>query len=198
LQYAYYSASPGDGFGQIPYNQGDYFNDFGTKTSEIRSWAPTQTGVTYKIGGYNNNFDATTPIVLYDISTPSGVNDDGFGVSEFFAIDHRGYLYTVQPGPYTFTLIYNDEILYAWTGPDMNYQEWYPYPPVSFTETYDQGQYVPLRFLFVNAQGGAGFSMQITAPDGTVIMDENSSANDYIIQYCDQGPAVAYPSWGQW
>jgi hypothetical protein len=61
-----------------------------------------------------------------------------------------------------------------------------------------KGQYVPLRVLFSQGDGPYGFGIQITAPDGTVVLDANSATSDFLVQYsCDGTSAPAYPPFRQ-
>ncbi len=99
LQYAFYQASEGSNFYEIPYNPttGRY-TEVDSKVSEITSWSPTHTGVTYIIGGITNGGNPSNPPAVYDYVP-------GTGRSDFIAIDHRGYLYTVLAGTYTFEFV---------------------------------------------------------------------------------------------
>jgi hypothetical protein len=69
------------------------------------------------------------------------------------------------------------------------------------TQTYQmdlvEGEHYALRIMFGQAQGGAVFAASITAPDGTVILDSNSSASPYLVQYsCDRTSAPTYAAFG--
>ena len=82
--------------------------------------------MTYKLGGFKSD-DASSPVVIYDFA--------GTGRSDYYALDHRGYLYAKQAGAYTFNLAGGDEFIYVWTGPNFHKQYWYQ-GPITFTESY--------------------------------------------------------------
>lgn len=192
LQYAFYKASQGNGPGQIPFNPADgFYTEVNPKAEEIKTWAPQATGVTNSIGGIRSADwpDGVLPPVVYNYTGPEGMD------SQYIAVDHRGYLFTHQAGTYTLTFINANEVAFAWLGSFVASQVW-NWDTFSVSQTYDAGLYIPIRFLYFNAQGGASFFLRITAPDGTVILDQGSVANDYIIQSCDRGPAVPYAPWG--
>lgn len=77
----------------------------------------------------------------------------------------------------------------------MDSQIW-TYPKVSVSQTFATSQFILLRFLFVNAQGGASMDLRVTAPDGTIILGADSAVNDYIMHGCDADPAVPSASCG--
>jgi hypothetical protein len=192
LQYAFYKATEGTGPGQIPFNPADgFYTEINSKVDEIKTWAPQATGVTHVIGGIRSADwpDGALPPVVYDYTGPASMD------SQYIAIDHRGYLYAEQAGTYTITFLSSNEVTFAWVGSRVDSQIW-TYPQVSVSQTFAAGQFVPLRFLYVNAQGGASMFLNITAPDGTIILSQDSPASDYIIQGCDGGPAVPYAPWG--
>jgi len=190
LQYAFYKASPGTGPGEIPINPANgYYTEINSKVDEIKTWAPQATGVTDVLGGIESSLDGSTPPVVYDYTGPQGMT------SEWIAVDHRGYLFTRLAGAYTVTYIYNNEVCFAWIGDNVGSQVW-DEPPTSVPVSLPAGIFVPLRFLFVNAEGGSAFFINVTAPDGTVILGQFSTPNDYVLQSCDQGPAVPYAPWG--
>ncbi len=61
-----------------------------------------------------------------------------------------------------------------------------------------EGQYYPLRIIFAQAQGAATFGMNVTAPDGTAILDSNTQNSPYIVQNsCDGVTAPGYSPYGR-
>jgi hypothetical protein len=59
------------------------------------------------------------------------------------------------------------------------------------------GQYLPFRIVFGNAQGAVKFNFRLTAPDGTVILDSNTSASEFLVRYsCDGTSALPFPDFG--
>lgn len=70
--------------------------------------------------------------------------------------------------------------------------------PLTATYLATYGEYIPLRILFAQGDGPFGFNVVVTAPDGTVILDEYSSESEYLVQYaCQEGLAPAYAPFGQ-
>lgn len=135
----------------------------------------------------------------------------GTFTSDYFALNHRGYIHALQGGQYTFTSDHSDEIVLYWIGPKA-YSGWTRanadledavFSPtsgqlISFTMELQEGQYYPLRIIFANAQTGSNEAMSVTAPDGTVILGPNSVPNPYIVQYsCNGAEAPAYQPFGQ-
>lgn len=125
----------------------------------------------------------------------------------YFALNHRGYIFAEVTGTYTFSLSVPDDISMMWVGPTA-YSGWtrananvLNYYGSGATRTYQmdllEGEYYALRIMFGQAQGGAIFAASITAPDGTVILDSDSSPSPYLIQYsCDGILAPEYPAFG--
>ena len=69
--------------------------------------------------------------------------------------------------------------------------------PTSFQVVLTEGQYVPIRIVWANAQGGASFYYSIVAPDGTVLLDDGTGPSDAIVQYsCDGVTAPPYEPFG--
>jgi hypothetical protein len=56
----------------------------------------------------------------------------------------------------------------------------------SYSVVLTQGEYLPIRIIFGQAQNAAVFQISLTDPNGDVIMDSNSAGSPYLIQYsCD-------------
>ena len=110
-------------------------------------------------------------------------------------------------GAYTFSLSVPDDISMMWVGPTA-YSGWsrdnanmLNYYGSGATKTYQvdlvEGEYYALRIMFGQAQGGAVFAASITAPDGAVILDSDSSPSLYLVQYsCDGVFAPEYAVFG--
>lgn len=65
------------------------------------------------------------------------------------------------------------------------------------TYTATSGEYIPIRILFSQGDGPFGFNVQVTAPDGTVVLSASSSTSDYLVQYsCDGTTAPTYAPYG--
>lgn len=128
--------------------------------------------------------------------------------TNYFVLNHRGYVYAQQPGTYTFEASQVDDSVYIWVGP-VAYSGWNG-PNANLFVTIGQGgtgsysidltegQYYALRIVFAQAQGPASFSLQVTAPDGSVFLSDSSTASPYLVQYsCDGTTAPKYPAFGQ-
>jgi hypothetical protein len=129
--------------------------------------------------------------------------------TEYFAVDHRGYLFAAQDGVYSFQSTSPDDIIMVWLGPNAysgwnnNTGNWILRDPFGAgknvaTATLSQGQYYPIRVLFANGQQSAELHFNVSAPDGTSIVDSDGSINaQFLVQRsCDGSSAPAFPSWG--
>lgn len=127
--------------------------------------------------------------------------------SDYFVLNHRGYIYAQQTGTYTFSVGSVDDAVCAWVGA-LAYTGWVrandnldaaifiPYPTYSVDLV--AGQYYPIRIVFGQAQGAASFEMTVTAPDGTSFLGGSTGASPYLVQFsCDGVTAPAYASFGQ-
>lgn len=133
----------------------------------------------------------------------------------YIALNYRGYLYAGQTGDFDFSISSADDIVLVWAG-DAAYSGWTrsnALIDVTYTElgagtggggkitgsyAASKGQYIPLRVLFAQGDGPYGFNIQVTAPDGTVVLDANSATSEFLVQYsCDGTSAPAYPAFGQ-
>jgi hypothetical protein len=125
---------------------------------------------------------------------------------EYFALNHRGYIYAELTGNYTFTSLYVDDIDFFWGGPKA-FSGWTESnadatatscsPQVTFTMQLLSGQYYPIRYVYANAQTALSENITITAPDGTIILGPTSAGSPYIVQYsCDGTSAPPFPAFG--
>jgi hypothetical protein len=188
MQWAYYQPP------SIPYNyncNGGYSWD----PTAIKDMTPSYNSTTTYIGLID---DGTSDISIY------GSNQQ-FN-SQFFALNHRGYIYAEVSGDYTFNTPGVDDINFFWWGPDA-YSGWTESnvnasiacsgTSATVNVTLLSGQYYPIRFIFANAEENLVEVMSITAPDGTVILGANSTGSPYIVQYsCDGTSAKPYPLFG--
>ncbi|EPS36387.1 hypothetical protein H072_10119 [Dactylellina haptotyla CBS 200.50] len=157
-------------------------------------------GTTTKVGFSQAQ---TNPIDVY------GYKQDFGTYADVLAINHRGYIFAPQDGKYTFSLPSSDDITFLWVG-QTAYTGWTRQnaniiqkfaggnsKPTSTQIDLKKGTYTPIRIVWAN-QGGAGnFKLRITAPDGSVLLDEKSENNEYIVQYsCDNTSGPKYPAWG--
>ncbi|KAF3017053.1 hypothetical protein E8E14_003936 [Neopestalotiopsis sp. 37M] len=175
-------------------NRDDIFSSF---IPEIyKSRIPGVWGITSTIGGIS--VPGGTQLSIYDSSRTF--------YSDFFALDHKGYLFAVLPGTYTFTTSHVDDIVLVWLGPRA-YSGWtranadliVPIGRGSGSASVDlvQGQYLPIRIMFGQGAYPAEFQLSVTAPDGTVFLTSDTQNSPYIVQYsCDGVAAPAFASWG--
>lgn len=153
----------------------------------------------------------TTTAVSYGVYTFSEEYVSIYGSTSLFGsfylvIDHRGYLFAQATGTYTFSTQSVDDLfllwigpnaLSGWTRPNANLEGNLSNQQVTFTIDLVAGEYYPLRFMWVNGDGPGNFEFSITAPDGTIVLDADTVASPYIVQFsCDGTTAPAYPAWG--
>ncbi|KAF3922020.1 hypothetical protein ABW20_dc0106004 [Dactylellina cionopaga] len=157
-------------------------------------------GVNTKVG---MSAAATNPIDIY------GTKHDFGQYADNIAINHRGYIFAPQDGKYTFSLPSSDDITLIWVG--QNAYSGYTRQnadivqkfvssggtPVTTQIDLKKGTYTPIRIVWANRGGAGNFKIRITAPDNSVLLDEDSESNDYIVQYsCDNVSAPKFPEWG--
>ena len=143
------------------------------------------------LGGISNSCNSNT-ITVYGSSQSVPC--------QYFALDHRFYFFAPLTGSYTFTFSGIDDIAIlwsqalaqsGWTRSNANLVTTHmPFRDGqgTYTITLTAQQYLPLRVVFANAQGAAGFQFAITDPNGTRIVDSSASrsSSPYLVQYsCD-------------
>lgn len=189
LQWAYYHFGEGD---VIPVDTNG--SDYNIDVSALKHTQPNVTGTTVYVNV--NSTDASTPIDIYGHQE----------IPDFFALNHRGYLYANITGTYAVTLVNTDDVSYFWYN-ETAYEGW-NITDADMYNNYDDaesahidlvaGDYLPIRLIYANAQGAASLSFTITAPDGSEILGPNSTASPYIVQYsCDMMTAPEFPPFGQ-
>ena len=192
LQFAYYTS---------PFR--DISNDYAEfDPTYFKSQAPIASGAASSAGGIGGNCSPNSPTFNF------------YGQDEScntFAINYRGYLYAPTTGVFTFTLTAADDIVFIWGG-DVAYSGW-DESNYLLRKTYvdlggtngavatlpvTAGQYVPYRMVFGQGGGPFGFNVQVTAPDGTVVLSASSSSNQYSVQYsCDGTLGPQHVPFGQ-
>lgn len=55
--------------------------------------------------------------------------------------------------------------------------------PQEYKTTMEKGKYYPFRFMWANTGGPGGFVFKVTAPDGTVIIDDQTTSCPYFVKY---------------
>jgi hypothetical protein len=129
--------------------------------------------------------------------------------SWFFALNHRGYIYSELAGVYTFQSTAADDAVFFWGGPHA-YSGWnksnadavdainYDDPSRTFNVTLPAGIYYPFRITYANAATALLENISITAPDGNVIIGANSVPSPWVVQYsCDGILGPKFPAFGQ-
>ncbi|TIA26524.1 hypothetical protein D6C81_00676 [Aureobasidium pullulans] len=192
IQYAYYGGSQ--------YTEGDNVNAVYPEHYANRN--PTWAADTTKVGGIDISSSNSQAISLYGSSTQVS--------SQYFILNHRGYIFAQVPGTYTFIISNPDDIVFLYLG-DNAVSGWtrgnanavasccsnYP-TRASTSYTLEAGDYLPFRIFFGQQGGPVRFAFSITAPDGTVILDNNTSESDFVVQYsCDGTSAPAFAPFGQ-
>ncbi|KAJ4246075.1 hypothetical protein NW762_013820 [Fusarium torreyae] len=175
--------------------------------SSFKQDSPVYTGTTRQLGG----------LFQQDGATGNGATGPIYGSSQsfplsHFALNHRGYLYTCEQGLYTFKIPYADDAIYAWVS-GFSYAGWTKGNAdanaefnaltgtpgsTSFTVSLAAGVYIPIRFVYGEANYSGGFKFSITSPSGQVLASDSMAASPYLVQYsCDGVEGPQYPPFGQ-
>ncbi|WJG36095.1 uncharacterized protein FOBCDRAFT_322576 [Fusarium oxysporum Fo47] len=156
---------------------------------------PLYVGTTRQIGGLFQPSNGATTGPIYG-STQNFPLD-------YFALNHHGYLYSCDAGTYKFDIPYANDALYLWVG-DKAYGQWssgnaaakalYNQPDhiagsAHFEIDLPAGVYIPIRFVYGQAQYGGGFYFTVTAPNGQVLVGNDVTASPYIIIIVGAGPS---------
>lgn len=124
----------------------------------------------------------------------------------------RGYLYASQTGTYTFAIPTTaDDKMYLWLGSlaysgytntNTNASVSYAVPSTGVaTFNATAGQYIPYRVMLAQNTGLVLGSLQVTAPDGKLLMDPSSPSTNtskaFDLGYpCASSVAPAFAAWG--
>jgi hypothetical protein len=165
---------------------------------------PLYVGTTRQIGGLYQPSDNSPSGPIYGSTTDLNL--------DYFALNHHGYLYTCDAGTYKFNIPYTNDALYLWLGAKA-YRGWsegnadakalYNQPDhiagsAHFEIDLPAGVYIPIRFVYGQAQYGGGFIFTVTAPNGQVLVGNDVESSPYIVRYsCDGVDAPAYLPFGQ-
>lgn len=175
------------------YNNDGSYSQF--RPEVYKGQAPGVSGVTSTIGG---------------IDTMGGQQISVYGSSQrfsgdFFALHHKGYLYASVEGEYKFTVRKVDDALFLWLG-DPAIKGWTRsnanlvlglHGTGSEVVRLARGEYMAFRVVFVQAQAGARFALEIEGPDGQIIADSQTASSPWILQYsCDGTSAPEFSPWG--
>jgi hypothetical protein len=152
----------------------------------------------------------TTTGVSFDVEGWSPEVTSVYGSAEtiehfYLALNHQGYLYAPLTGTYTFRTQAADNIFLLWIGPlaktgwnraNADLEGTVGNPNQILSLDLVKGEYYAMRFLWGNGSGPGVFAFSITAPDGSVLLDRDTVASPFIVQYsCDVTSAPPFPSW---
>ncbi|KAM0345476.1 hypothetical protein ACHAPU_006403 [Fusarium lateritium] len=172
--------------------------------ASFKGTTPSYVGTTRKIGGLYAGSGDNPQGPIY--GSPSDLDLD------YFALNHHGYLYACESGTYKFDIPYANDAVYLWIGAKA-YSGWseanadakalYNQPDhiagsASFEVNLPANVYIPLRFVYGQAQYGGGFTFTITSPSGRVLAGNDVVSSPFIVRRsCDGVLAPQYPSFGQ-
>ncbi|KFY41684.1 hypothetical protein V495_04833 [Pseudogymnoascus sp. VKM F-4514 (FW-929)] len=190
LQYAFYSNTKPDGSTNLFTGTGyPTFDPAKFKTDPLQ-----YSGTTPSIG-----FSSATPIYG---NAPTDPN--------YTVINHRAYIFAQQSGTYTFRLPLVDDISILWVGPaaysgftraNANIVQSFvsgAQTPVTYTVTFEEGKYYPMRVIWANGGGAGVMSFELKGPDGKVIIDASTTEpSPFLVQYsCDETTAPRFAPFG--
>lgn len=160
----------------------------------------------------------TTPYVSGPYGQKTGQPGPIYGSSnknfklDYFALNHVAYLYACEQGTYRISIPYANDAVYLWTGRKA-YAGWteanadakalYNQPDhvagsAKFAVTIPADTYVPIRFVYGQAQYGGGFTFNVTTPSGQVIVGSDTQGSPYVVRYsCDQTIAPRFTAFGR-
>ncbi|KAG9233630.1 GLEYA domain-containing protein, partial [Amylocarpus encephaloides] len=190
VQYAIYGNTKADGSTNL-------FTGSGYPTFDPQKFKtdPLQySGTTLSMG-----FGSSTPIYGNPPADPG-----------YVTVNHRAYIFAQQSGDYTFSLPYVDDISLLWVGPaaysgftraNANIVQSFvsgTQAPVTYTATFEEGKYYPMRVIWANGGGAGGFSFQLKGPDGKEIIGAGTTdPSPFLVQYsCDETTAPRFPPFG--
>ena len=161
------------------------------------------TSITPSISGFQNT------VCPYDYSGNTTIygNTTSFPCQQF-SVNHRGYFYVYQTGLWTINITNVDDAAILWTGNIAQANWTKPNADISLWSdqnsgsgkgsgsrqySWTQGQYVPIRIVYANANNDATYFVRIIDPDGNTAVDTLSGASSYVVQYsCDGTSAPPY------
>jgi hypothetical protein len=131
---------------------------------------------------------------------------------DYFALNHHAYFYACEAGTYSINIPYANDAVFVWSGAKA-YSGWtdenadakarYNQPDhiagkASFKVTIPADTYVPIRFVYGQAQYGGGFYFTVTTPSGQVIVSDKDQQSPYVVRYsCDMVRAPKYLPFGR-
>ncbi|KAH0593890.1 hypothetical protein MHUMG1_08212 [Metarhizium humberi] len=131
---------------------------------------------------------------------------------DYFALNHHAYFYACEAGTYSINIPYANDAVFVWTGAKA-YKGWtddnadakarYNQPDhiagqASFKVNVAADTYVPIRFVYGQAQYGGGFYFTVTTPSGQVIVSDKAHNSPYVVRHsCDGVKAPKYLPFGK-
>lgn len=160
-----------------------------------KSQTPNADGITATVGGINSQGGQLTSVYGSSVQFPG----------DFFALDHKGYIFAPTTGTYKITISEVDDVVFLWTGPnalsgwDRANADLIVGLGETQTKTVDvtAGRYLPIRIMFAQGQGLAKFRLSIAAPDGSALVDSDTQQSPYVLQFsCDRLSGPVFSAWG--
>jgi hypothetical protein len=129
-------------------------------------------------------------------------------------LNQHAYLWACETGTWQFNISSVDDLVLGWVG-DKAYSGWTDgnadaravwsfvkqvrTGSASFAVDLDGGAFVPIRFVFANAQGGGSFGLNITSPSGIVVHQTGRDTdNGWIVRYsCFAPEAPRFADFGK-
>lgn len=149
--------------------------------------APGYNSTTSIIGGFDyGNYNGTYDPTMYGSSMDFEM--------AYFVVNHRGYLYAETADTYTAEATTADDMVFVWVGGNAysgwgrwnkNFQTAFYISPGSGSASFNMtaGSYMPLRIVYVQAQGSARFDSELIGQDRTVTLNSETTPSPYIVQY---------------
>ncbi|KAF4968883.1 hypothetical protein FSARC_3782 [Fusarium sarcochroum] len=165
---------------------------------------PLYVGTTNQIGGLYQSSANTPQGSIYGSTTDLNLDQ--------FALNHHAFIYACETGTYKFDIPYANDAVYLWLGAkayagwtDNNADAKARYNQVehiagkaNFQVDIPAGTYIPVRFVYGQAQYGGGFQFTVTAPSGQVLVSNGDISSPYVVRYsCDGITAPRYPAFGR-
>ncbi|KAI1363541.1 hypothetical protein F5Y08DRAFT_309059 [Xylaria arbuscula] len=178
-------------------NNGENYPGF--RGDVVKTQTPTYTGATPSIG----KASAFSTSIYNSTATLD---------SAYFVLNQHAYLWACESGTWQFDISGVDDLVLAWVG-ETAYSGWTDdnasgravwtfqgtgahTGSASFTAELEGSTFVPVRFLFANAQGGGAFKIAITSPSGIIVHQTGRDANnDWLVRECGS-KAPEFPVFG--
>lgn len=147
--------------------------------------------------------NVTTSLIIADATSIYGYKPKNY---EFTAVNHKGYLFAQKAGEYTFSILKADGIAVLWVGPSAKFnwtrssasltQIHPPTPSNVYKANFTQGQYVEVRAVWANGGDKGNFHIQVTGPNGEVVVGEPGVKSPFLVQFSCNSEAGRWNDWG--